>query len=98
MGRDDIFHLAGKDIEAAGDDHVLLAVDNAQKAVGITHRDIAGVEPAALEGLFGLFRLVQIAQHHLRAAHANFARLPICHWLAIIIKQGNLHPGRLPAA
>ena len=46
MRDDHVFHLAGEDVEAARDDHVLLAIDDAQEPIGIADRDVAGVQPA----------------------------------------------------
>ena len=51
MLADDVLDLARINVEAAGDDHVLGAVDDAQEAAGIAHRDVAGVQPAAAEHL-----------------------------------------------
>ena len=43
--------VAGIDVEAAGDDHVLGAVDDEQVAIGIHPADVARVVPAALARL-----------------------------------------------
>ena len=51
------------DVLAAGDDHVLGPVGDADIAVGLDHAQIAGVIPAALEGFGGGLRILQIALH-----------------------------------
>ena len=101
MLADDVLYFAREDVEAAGHDHVFLAVDDAQEAVGIANGDIAGVEPAP-EGLRCLLRLVEVACHDLRAAHADFARLTIGHFIAFVVQQGagdeRVDARRMPAA
>ena len=47
----------GIDVEAARDDHVLLAVGDVQVALGVDVADVAGVQPAVDDGLGGLVRL-----------------------------------------
>ena len=46
VGEQDLFELARVDVEAAPDDHVLLAVHDVQVAVGVAGADVAGAEPA----------------------------------------------------
>src|SRR3546814_4444050 len=42
-------------------------------AIGMPHREIAGVEPAAGEGLAGRPGVLQVALHHHVAAHEDLA-------------------------
>src|SRR5262249_32696027 len=42
-----LFHVSRVDVHAAGDDQVLLAIDDAEKAVGILASDIASEQPIA---------------------------------------------------
>ena len=58
---DDALDLGGGDVLAAGDDHVLLAVGQIQKAVCVEIADIAAAEPVAEEGGRGLLRVLPIA-------------------------------------
>jgi hypothetical protein len=74
-----ILDLVGIDVEARDDDHVLLAVDDADIAVRIHGADIAGQQPAAAHGLFGFVGPVPVAQHHLRPARGDLARLALRH-------------------
>src|SRR6516225_9395139 len=70
----DIFDLAGKRLKPRDIDHVFLAVKQSQKTVRIESADVAGVEPAVGgQHLLGLLRPLPIAEHYLRAAHANLA-------------------------
>ena len=44
-----VFHVGGEDVDAGGDDQVLLAVDDLEEAVGVAAGEVAGVEPAVAE-------------------------------------------------
>src|SRR5205814_7794208 len=59
-----LLHLNGRDVLAARDDDVLLAVAQLDIAVGMPDAEVAGVEPAAPEGLSGGVGLREVAQHH----------------------------------
>jgi hypothetical protein len=57
-------------------DQLLDAVDHGVAAVLVDDRDVAGVQPAlVVEGVGGGGRVVQVALHHLRAAHPQLAAL-----------------------
>ena len=73
----DVLHLGAVDVLAARDDHVLLAVDHVEVAVLVLPDEVAGVEPAAAEGLGGLVRLVPVLLHHHRAAIHDLADLAL---------------------
>ncbi len=63
-------------VEARHEDHVLLAIDEADEAALVHHADVAGAEPAVgVDHLGGLVGALPVAAHHLRAAHAQLARL-----------------------
>ena len=53
---DHLLDLARIDVEAARDDHVLLAVGDVQEAFLVDVADVAGVQPAVDDGLRGLDR------------------------------------------
>src|SRR6266581_7523509 len=53
VARDRLLDLDGRDVLAARDDDVLLAVAQRDVAVGVHDGHVAGVEPAAAEGLGG---------------------------------------------
>jgi hypothetical protein len=67
--------VAGVDVEAAADDHVLAAVEQGQEAVGVEAPDVAGADEALARGVepLGLARLLGlavVAGHHAgRVAH-----------------------------
>ena len=73
MFHDRVFDFDGGDVLAAGDDDVLLAVAEFDVAVGMDDADVAGVEPAAAEGLLGGFGIGVVAGHHVVAAHHHLA-------------------------
>src|SRR5439155_9325477 len=100
MGGDHALYLGRVDVEPAGDDQVLLAVDDEVVAFVVTGGDVAGVQPAA--GLDrGACRLViaVVAEHDQRAADHQFARLAVGYRDARIVECGNpgLQPGKREA-
>src|SRR5690606_4198687 len=56
--------LDGGDVLATGDDDVLEAVLDLHVTVLVPHTQVAGMEPAALEGFGGGGRVLQVALHH----------------------------------
>ena len=73
MGVDRLLDHLRIDVEAAGDDHVLLAVDQIEIAVGVHVADVAGEEAVADEGLRGFLRPVPVALGDVRALDADLA-------------------------
>src|SRR5260370_5894800 len=82
---DDVFDVARVDIESPGDDHVLFAIDERQKAIRIEFSNVSRADesPAGAVEPFGICtlpRLIVIARHHrfrmpndlTRAARWNF--------------------------
>ena len=67
MGGQDVLHLGAVDVLAAGDDHVLLAVDDPDVALVVLTNQVTGVEPAAGERLGGGLRVVPVARHQTSA-------------------------------
>ena len=65
--------LDGRDVLSAGDDDVLGAVAQFDITVGVLHTQIAGVQPAATEGLLGGVDVVEVPDHHVVAAHHDLA-------------------------
>src|SRR5205823_12637798 len=73
-----LLDLARIDVAAAGNDHVLRAVAQGQKAVLVDAAEIAGVQPAAAQGLGIGLGVLPITLHDaiaLRDALADLARL-----------------------
>ncbi len=68
-----VFDLDRVHVLTAAVDHVLLAVDDVQQAIGVDPRDVAGVQPAVHERLGGRLGLVPVALHDVRAAHQQLA-------------------------
>ena len=68
-----VLDLDAGDVLAAGDDDVLAAVLDADVAVGRHHAQVAGVEPAAGEGVFGGALVLQVALHADVAAEHDLA-------------------------
>src|SRR3546814_9560692 len=77
MREDDFFDFATRDVLAAGLDHVLLAIDDAQVTLAVDQAEIAAVEPAVAKCLGSDRGILPIAERHMRAAMddpANRAR------------------------
>ncbi|MNQ67973.1 hypothetical protein D3C85_825150 [compost metagenome] len=72
MSPQHLLDLAGIDVEAAGNDHVLFAIGEVQIAFGIDMADVAGMQPTVDDGLGGLLRLLVVTLHDQVAAHAYF--------------------------
>ncbi|MEA2514595.1 MAG: hypothetical protein QOJ59_4082, partial [Thermomicrobiales bacterium] len=53
MGVDRLLDLDGRDVLTAADNDVLLPIAELPLAVGVHHRQVAGVEPAAADGRRG---------------------------------------------
>ncbi|KAF1854083.1 hypothetical protein Lal_00005300 [Lupinus albus] len=68
-----ILHLDGRDVLATGDDDVLRAVLDLDIAVFMPDGEIAGVEPAAGEGLLGRLGVLQIPLHDVVSTHHDLA-------------------------
>ncbi len=95
-------HLLGIDVEAAREDHVLLAVGDIEIAVVVPMAQITGVQPTIPQGCRRVLRAVQIALHHgegagRAGADQNFADPAIRQILAGIVDDANLDPRRGPA-
>src|ERR1700704_5725950 len=75
MGVEELLHLAGIDVLAAADDHVLDPADDVAITLLIHHRQIAGMHPAALiDGLAAALLLAPIAAHDGIAPGQELAR------------------------
>ena len=78
------------DIETAGNNHVLLAVDDKQKTVLVHVANIAGQPEAVDETLGGLLRPVPIAGHDIRPFDADLAGLADRKHAARIVERDDL--------
>ncbi len=67
------FQFDGGNVLAPGNDDVLEPVADLHVAVRVGHPQVAGVEPAALEGFGGGRGVLQVALHHGVAAHEDLA-------------------------
>src|SRR5881396_3145536 len=74
VARDRLLDLDGRDVFAARDDDVLLAVAQLDVAVGVHDRHVAGVEPAAAKGFGGGGRIVEVTGHDVVAAHHHLSQ------------------------
>ena len=85
-----VLDFVGENLEAGDVDHVLLAIEDFEKAFVVERADIAGVQPAVLgENQFALFVAMPIAVHHLRTAHANLAGFADRQVVAVLVADGD---------
>src|SRR5438445_726333 len=83
MAGDALLDLDRRDVLAARDDDVLLPVAQLDVAVGMPHRDVAGVKPPAAERLGRCLGLTEIAHRRVVTAHDDLAeRLGIARHIA----------------
>ncbi len=78
------FHFRGIHVLAAGDEHVLDAVDDGIEAVGVLHGDVARLEPAVLERSGVQLRPAPVARRDVRAARPDLAGFADCGDLACL--------------
>ena len=100
MAPHDLLNLGRVDVEPAGDDHVLLAIDDIDVAVFVLQADIAGAVPAVGgRDLVGGLLVLVIAGHHQGAAYDDFAPLARRQDVLVIVHDldGRQQTG-LPAA
>ncbi len=93
MGVEDVLDLLRVDVLTTADDHVLDPVDEDEVAVGVEVADVAGVQPAILEGAGRLFGLVEVAAHDVGAADDHLA-LPFGRGPPVDVEQGDLLAGQ----
>src|SRR5262249_8812410 len=82
--------LARRDVLAAADDHLLLAIDDVEVPLGIHVADVARVQKAAAQGGFGLLRQPVIAEHDAGPAHHDLAALVGWQLVILLVDDGKL--------
>src|SRR5207237_706831 len=93
VGRDGAFDLGAVDVLAAGDDHVLQAVDQEEVAPAVQVAGVAGVVPASPQGRGRLVWSVPVALHEVSAPGADFAYLAPVDRLPVGVLDAQLDPG-----
>ena len=86
--------LVGIDVEARDEDHVLLAVDDAQIAVVVHRADVAGAEESVRRHDFRrLVRTLPVAGHIHRRADRDLAGVAVLHLIAVVVEDLDLDAG-----
>ncbi|MGY3467361.1 hypothetical protein ACVW0I_004232 [Bradyrhizobium sp. LM6.11] len=70
---EDVLDLDGGNVLAAGNDDVLGAILDDDIAMRVEHAEVAGVKPAAFEGVPGRLLVLEVALHHDVAAEHDLA-------------------------
>jgi hypothetical protein len=92
--REGRLHLDSIDIEAAGDDHVLLAIDDEQVAAVVKIAKIAREPEPVLELGRGSLRIVEVAAYGCAGAQADFAGFAHRQRIALDVADGQLDAWR----
>ncbi len=90
------------DIEAAGDDHVLLAIEQRQKPIGVEAADISGADETLAIGrvplgFARLLWLVVISGHHRRRVADDFTGFTDGDLVPVIVDQPDVMTFSRPA-
>ena len=94
----DVLDLGRVAVEPAHDEHVLDAVGDAQVAALVHHADVAGVQPAVGVDRFGGGGwIIEVAFHHVVAAHHDFAGLAAWHLGAGLVDAAHFDVGDRPS-
>ena len=91
VGEEHLLDLAGVHVEAAADDHVLLAIDDEEVAVGVAVAEVAGVEPPALHGLGGRVGAAVVALHHVVATDHDLTDVVLAPLELDVVGVDDLH-------
>ena len=91
VGVEELLDLAGIDVLAAADHHVLDPADDVAEALGVDDGEVAGVHPAGgVDRLGGAQRVVPVAAHDRVAAGAQLAGEPARDDAAVLVDQLDL--------
>src|SRR5712691_6985484 len=91
---DDLLDLTRVDVEAASDDHLLLAIDDEEEAVLVDIAQVAGVEPAAFEGFDVGLGLVPVTLHDIVATNHDLTDVVLARGelLVVDVEDPDLDP------
>ena len=90
-GVQEVFDLYGINILTAGDNDVLLAVDEVVETVLILHGHVAGVEPAVIvQDLFGGRGIIVVADHDAGTLDGELADFALFDRIAVFIHNAAL--------
>jgi hypothetical protein len=97
VAHDHLLDLGRVGVEAADDEHVLLAVGDAQVAVLVEHPDVAGVQPAVgVDGRGGGLGVVEEPGHDVVAPHDDLAGLARRQRRTVVVDDLHLDVGDGP--
>ena len=90
IGAQEVFDLDGVDVFTAGDDHVLLAVDQIDEAFLVLTGHIAGEEPVVLQDLVGGIGILIVAGHDTVALDNQLANVAGVHIYTVFVHDAGL--------
>src|SRR5437762_2050689 len=89
----DLLDLPWVDIIASANDHIFLTVEQVEVALCIHHTDIARMQPSPSQRLSRFVRSIPVPHHDNASSCGNFANLPGCHLVIVVIDDTHLHIG-----
>src|SRR5215469_9843602 len=87
--RQSVFHFARIDIESAGDNKVLLSIDDEHVSALVDARDIAGMQPAISNSLTREFRPTPVVIHRSWRARTYFTWFAGCDLSTGAVQQAH---------
>ena len=97
VGEEQVLDLGRVRVEAADDEHVFLAPDDAEAAALVERAEVAGVQPTiGVDRACRLRRVVEVAPHHAVAPDQHLARLSQRLRLAVVVGDADLEAGTGP--
>ncbi|MCY1366281.1 hypothetical protein D9M69_531700 [compost metagenome] len=92
------FHLDGIDVEAARDDHVLLAVHQVDVAFFVDIAEVSRLPESVLELGGSCLRVLVVAGNHAAAARPDLADRARCRVVAVVVDDPDLDVRLEPAS
>ena len=97
MGRECVLELGGPDVEASGDDHVVLAVEDVDVPVLVDPPHVAGEDPVVDETLLGCPFVLPEPQHLAVAAQGDLPDFADGQRLGVVVDDLQSGEGQRPA-
>ena len=94
VAEQDGLDLGGVRVEPAHHEHVLLPVGDVDVAVGVDEADVAGLQPAVLDGRLGGGLVVEVLLHHVEASDDELSGRAGGHVGSVVVDHAHLDTGQ----
>jgi len=88
-----LFHHARVDVHPVHNDQIFNAVNDVKIVILVFSSKVAGAEPFPEKRLCCFLRMLPVAFHHIRAAHADFADLSTRLFCSVLVHDFHLNTG-----